>query len=125
MSARQCKTDSNRFCYIYGELTFAKEKRSVTSHIKKMYKAYFVCYLGDQDKSWAAHVSCLTRVKTLGPWYAEKDVHMQFGVPVIWREQKDQAVLQQRKRNKFFTQICNQQCAHTLFTQICNQQCGQ
>ena len=61
MSARQCKTDPNGFCYICVELTFAKEKRSMTNHIKKMYKAYFDCYLGD-----------LTCVKTLSAWYAEK-----------------------------------------------------
>uniref|UniRef100_A0A0L8IBD9 Uncharacterized protein n=1 Tax=Octopus bimaculoides TaxID=37653 RepID=A0A0L8IBD9_OCTBM len=37
MSARQCKNDPNRFCYICGELTFAKEKRSITRHIKKIF----------------------------------------------------------------------------------------
>jgi len=30
-----------------GELTFAKEKRGITSHIKKLYKAYFHCDIGD------------------------------------------------------------------------------
>ena len=89
MSARQCKTDPSRFCYICGELTFAKEKHSITSHIKKMYKAYFDCYLGDQDMSWAPHLCCLTCVKTLSAWYAGKNVHMKFGVPMIWHEQKD------------------------------------
>ena len=68
MSARQCKTDPSRFCYIYVELTFAKAKRS----IKKMHKAYFDCYLGNQDESWAPHVCCLTCVKTLSTWYAGK-----------------------------------------------------
>ena len=58
-------------------MSFAKEKRSMTSHIKKMYKVYFDCYLGDQDKSWDSHVFCLTCVKAL-----------MFGVPMIWREQK-------------------------------------
>ena len=72
MSAIQCKTDPNRFCYICGELTFAKEKHSITSHIKKMYKEYFDCYLGDQDKSWAPHVCYLTCVKTLSAWYTGK-----------------------------------------------------
>ena len=42
-----------------------------------MYKVYFDCYLGDQDKSWDSHVFCLTCVKAL-----------MFGVPMIWREQK-------------------------------------
>ena len=37
-----------------------------------MYKAYFDCYLGNQDKSWASHVSCLTCVKILSDWDAEK-----------------------------------------------------
>ena len=32
---------------------------------------------------------CLTCVKTLHAWYAGKNVHMKFGVPMIWREQKD------------------------------------
>ena len=31
MSARQCKTDPNRFCYICRKLTFAKEKHRITN----------------------------------------------------------------------------------------------
>ena len=72
MTSRQCKNDSNKFCYICGELIFAKEKRSITSHIKKLYKAYFYCDIGDQEKTWASHVYCLTCVKTLSAWYANK-----------------------------------------------------
>ena len=89
MTSRQCKNDPNRFCYIYGELTFAKEKRSITSHIKKLYKAYFDCGIEDQDKSWAYYVCSLTCVKTLNTWYARKNVHMKFGVLMIRRKQKD------------------------------------
>ena len=89
VSARQCKTDPNKFCYICGEMNFAKEKCSITSHIKKMYKAYFDCYLEDQDKSWPPHLCCFTCVKTLNASYAKKNVDMKFGVPMIWLEQKD------------------------------------
>ena len=32
---------------------------------------------------------CFTCVKTLSAWYAGKNVHIKFGVTVIWREQKD------------------------------------
>ena len=32
---------------------------------------------------------CLTCVKTFSAWYAGKNVHMKFGVPMIWCEQKD------------------------------------
>ena len=37
-----------------------------------MYKAYFDCYLGDQDKSWAPNAYCVTCVKTLSTWYVGK-----------------------------------------------------
>ena len=56
-------------------IDFCKEKRSITSHIKKMYNAYFDCYLGDQDKSWTPHMSCVICVKKLSVWYAEKNVY--------------------------------------------------
>ena len=130
MTSRQCKNDPSRSCFICGELTFAKEKCSITSHIKKLYKAYFHCDIGDQDKSWASHVCCLTIVKTLSTWYARKNFHMKFGVPMIWHEQKDHsnhcyfcqqdytAVLQQRKKT-LFTQICNRQCAQLSTQKIC------
>ena len=122
ISAGQCKADTDRFCYIFEETNFAKEKRSITSHIKKMYKAYFDCYL-DQDKSRAPHVYCLTCVKTLSAWYGAKNVHID--VPVIWLGQKglpndcyfcqhdftDCTTAKKKKRNTLLTQICNQQCA--------------
>ena len=89
MTSRQCKNDPNKFCYICDELTFAKEKRSITSHIKKLYKAYFHCDIGDQEKTWVPQVCCLTCVKTLSAWYANKNIHIKIGVPMIWRERKD------------------------------------
>ena len=75
MTSRQCKNNPNKFCYICGKLTFAKEKHSITSHIKKLYKAYFHCDIGDQEKTWAPHVCSLTCVKTLNAWYKNKNVH--------------------------------------------------
>lgn len=53
-----------------------------------MYKVYFMCYLGDQDRSWASFVRCLTCGKILSACYARKNVDMTFGVPKIWRETK-------------------------------------
>ena len=107
-----------------GELTFAKEKRSITSHIKKLYKAYFHCDIRDQEKT---HVCCLTCVKTLSAWYANKNVHMKFGVPMIWRKQKDHfndcyfcqqdytGCTTAKKKATLFTQTCSQKCAHLCF----------
>ena len=123
MSARQCKTNPNKFCYIRGELTFAKEKHSITSHIKKMYMAYFDCYFGDQDKSWAPHVCCVALPvwRHCMPGMQEKMftwslVCQWFGVSrkitlmiAISVSMTLQAVLQRGKRNTLF--IWNQHCA--------------
>ena len=57
MTSRQCKNEPNRFCYIFDDLPFAKEKRSITNHTKKLYKAVFYWNIGDQDKSWAPHIA--------------------------------------------------------------------
>ena len=124
MTSRQCKNDPNKFCYICDELTFAKEKRSITSHIKKLYKAYFHCDIGDQEKTWVSQVCCLICVKTLSAWYANKNIHIKFGVPMIWRERKDHS------NGCYFCQQDYTGCTtakkkSTLFTQTCNQQCVQ
>ena len=91
---------------------------------QEMYKAYFDFYLGEQDKSCAPHVSCFTCVKTSSAWYAEKNVHIQFGVPMIWREQKDHS------NDCYFCQYDFTGCTttkkkkHTVYP-ICKQQCAQ
>ena len=47
---RSCINDPDKFCYIRGELTLLKYRRSLTDKIKRLYCAYFGCAVGDQDK---------------------------------------------------------------------------
>jgi hypothetical protein len=42
--------------------------------------------IGDQDKSWAPHVSCGSCRSTLEGWYRGTKRKMPFAVPRIWRE---------------------------------------
>ena len=57
--------------------------------MKKAYLSYFKMKLGDQDKSWAPHAVCKTCVEMLRSWTQGKNVQMNFGIPMIWREQKN------------------------------------
>ena len=48
---RKCENSLDLFCYICGGFTTKGKQRSITSDIKKVYKLYFACPLGDQAKS--------------------------------------------------------------------------
>lgn len=85
---RKCVNHPNSFCYICGELTFKYQKRSFTPLVKKCYEHYFKCKVGDQDKSWAPHICCVTCVRLLTAW-AKGKRHMPFAIPMIWREPLD------------------------------------
>ena len=68
MTSRGCKRSPDEFCYICGEFIklrskkFAIKKYSTTCYA---YKAYFGMPIGDQDKNWAPHVTCLHCTRTL------------------------------------------------------------
>ena len=89
MSKRSCKNSPDVFCYICGELTFIKYRRNLTEHVKKLYRAYFGCKAGDQDKNWAPHSCCVRCSSALSLWFKGSGPGLPFGVPMIWREQHD------------------------------------
>ena len=61
----------------------------ITVFVKQTYYSYFKLKLGDQDKSWAPHTVCKTCIETLRSWTQQKKVQMKFGIPMVWREQKN------------------------------------
>lgn len=85
---RKCLNHPDTFCYVCGELTFKLQRRNFTPLIKKCYQLYFGCKVGDQDKSWAPHICCVTCSRLLTGW-ANGSRHMPFAVPMVWREPKD------------------------------------
>ena len=86
---RGCSNDPNIFCYICGSFTLSSQRREITNFVKNLYFAYFKVKLGDQDKSWAPHKVCKSCVESLRYWSQGKDRHLKFGIPMIWREQKN------------------------------------
>lgn len=86
---RKCCNDPNTFCYVCGSLMFASQKCNITTFIKRAYLGYFKMKLGDQDKTWAPHKVCKTCVENLRCWTEGKKVQLPFGIPMVWREQRN------------------------------------
>src|SRR5215813_14488332 len=87
--SRTCFNKADNFCYICGEVTFASQKRRITTVIKKAYNLYFGCEIGDQNKNWAPHICCNSCRSRLVQWLNGKKPSMPFAVPMIWREPTD------------------------------------
>ena len=86
---RQCKNSLDKFCYICGSLTFKKNKRNISSHVKRLYELYFGIKVGDQEKPWAPHICCSRCFSYLTRWSKGKMKSLPFGIPMIWRESQD------------------------------------
>ena len=65
---RQCRNNTDVFCYICGEYMMAKYRFNVRDFTKRAYEAYFGMKLGDQNKSWAPHKVCKHCTETLRFW---------------------------------------------------------
>lgn len=89
ISNRRCRSSPNSFCYICGNYVVKKQKRNITTFVKKVYFAYFGVKLGDQDKAWAPHTVCCICIEELRQWSQGKKKSFRFGVPMIWREPRN------------------------------------
>lgn len=89
MSVRKCVNSPDSFCYICGEYTVLKQQLNITDFVKKVYFAYFGLKLGDEDKVWAPHKVCKRCVEDLRNWFKGKKKAFRFGIPMVWREQKN------------------------------------
>nr|CAH7720491.1 unnamed protein product [Callosobruchus chinensis] len=63
--------------------------RNISDFVRKVYFAYFKLKLGDQDKPWAPHKVCRRCEEDLRLWFKGKKNAFRFGIPMIWREQKN------------------------------------
>ena len=86
---RSCKNHPDLFCYVCGNFTAKPQRRSITTELKKLYKMYFGCPLGDQDKRWAPHLICSSCASGLRNWLNKRKPVMPFAVPMVWREPRD------------------------------------
>ncbi|KAL4702128.1 hypothetical protein ACJJTC_000132 [Scirpophaga incertulas] len=60
--------------------------RHMNEDVKKAYFLYFGCKIGDQDKQWAPHSSCVSCHVTLIQWLKGNRSSMPFAVHMVWRE---------------------------------------
>ncbi|KAM5182219.1 uncharacterized protein ACMZJ9_002594 [Mantella aurantiaca] len=92
MASRGCLRSADAFCYVCGHFIKTRARKYSVKACRKMceaYKAYFGMPVGDQDKSWAPHVTCEYCKKTLEGWYRGEKRAMKFAIPRIWREPTD------------------------------------
>jgi len=80
---RNCVNSPGNFCYICEEVTFSTRKHPSTPMVKKAYECYFGCKVGDQDKKWAPHVSCISCANILREWLKNKRRSMPFAFPMV------------------------------------------
>lgn len=88
-SRRCCKNPADKFCYICGRFILKSQARSICEEVKRAYFLYFKCQIGDQDKTWAPHVCCVSCHINLVQWMHRKKNSMPFAVPMVWREPTD------------------------------------
>src|ERR1700761_9356004 len=86
---RHCLNHPDTFCYVCGSFTTKSQRRIITADLKKIYKLYFSCPLGDQDKPWAPHIICTSCSNGLRDWLNKRKAAMAFAIPTIWREPRD------------------------------------
>lgn len=86
---RNCINHPDSFCYVCGSFATKSQRRIITEDIKRIYKLYFGCQLGDQDKPWAPHIICTSCSSGLRDWLKQRKVAMPFAIPMIWREPRD------------------------------------
>jgi len=89
MASRKCINSPDSFCYIFYEYTVLKQQQNITDFVKKVYSAYFKLKFGNQDKVLAPHEVCKRCVEDLRNWFKGKEKALSFGIPMVWREQKN------------------------------------
>jgi len=53
---RECKNKPDSFCYVCVCYALFRQRRNITSLVKRAYKVYFQNPVGDQDKKWSSHM---------------------------------------------------------------------
>ena len=81
-----CVNSADNFCYVCGEVLFARQRKAIIAIVRKAYDLYFGSKIGDQDKSWALHICCRKCATNLSQWLNGKRHAMPFAFPVAWRE---------------------------------------
>ncbi|XP_025417822.1 uncharacterized protein LOC112688704 [Sipha flava] len=89
VTARRCKNHPDIFCYVCGSFAIKTQRRKIINDLRNIYKLYFDCPLGDQDKAWVPQTICSACSNGLRDWLNKRKSSMPFAIPMVWREQKN------------------------------------
>jgi hypothetical protein len=89
---RNCLNSVDNVCYLCGEVTFAKQRKAITTIVKNTCThLYFGCKNSDQAKSCVPHICCRRCARDLSQWLNGKRNSMPFAIPMVWREPSNHA----------------------------------
>lgn len=83
---RSCFNSPNSFCCVCSQFVVKRQCRSITPSVKLAYNKHFGCRVGNQNKTWAPHIICVSCYVTLLEWAKGKRRFMKIAVPMVWRE---------------------------------------
>lgn len=82
----KCVNSPNSFCYVCGLFLSVESRRIMNDELRKTYFDYFGLHV-NQDKQWVPHFLCaMCRSSLLTIRWKNNEGHLNFGVPMIWRE---------------------------------------
>ena len=82
------KNNPDIFCYICCDVFLPNHRAKITDFVKNAYPDYFGVNFGDQDMSFASHVSGKTCVENMRNWRNDKMKCMAFAIPMVWGKEK-------------------------------------
>lgn len=79
------KTDPNFFCYVCGEFTILKQRKSINATVKLIYLRYFGFEINAGiDVPFAPNICCEKCYRNLLHWFNGTSDCMPFGTPMLW-----------------------------------------
>ncbi len=78
---RECKSHPDKICSVCCIFSTKTQWQTITTNLKKIYKLYFGCHLGDQDKLLTRHQICSACWNGLCDWIKKKKASMPFFIP--------------------------------------------
>lgn len=81
-----CKNNPNSFCFVCGKYVTGMTGRKIKDNIKLAYLHYFGFEMRHDDKPWTPNIVCAQCRQVLNKWMSGEKTHLQFGVPMLWRE---------------------------------------
>lgn len=87
--SRCCINNPDMFCYICGEYIIKDQRKPINDTVIRLYSIYFGIEIGNQDQMWVPHIVCKICIEHLRQWEKGTRKSLKFGVPMMWREQKN------------------------------------